>query len=190
TNAGQGCNRKARLAFPPPPRASPPPRGPPSAHARKLPRHILVTVGPCRHITDHRIQHLDSEALYFGFGSSSDVDPQIFERCKRCVCGTAALQVRALHRDHTHNRNSTRQYSDSLSFMKLNPQRMLPPGSHLAQTEVTVSSNLRDCKRGSIDATRNYASRGAATLMQDEIAKRVAVPSQHRIQGLLCSKVL
>jgi hypothetical protein len=89
--------------------------------------------------------------------------------------------VRALDDHHTGHKSSPRQDSDSLPFVKLDPQRMLSSGAHLTQSQVTIVSDFSDCKTGPIQCTRNYASRTTAAFAQNEIAKRVTFPTRHRL---------
>jgi hypothetical protein len=57
---------------------------------------------------------------------------------------------------------------------------MLPSGSNLAQSQITIVSDLSDGKAGSIKCTRHYTSRTAAAFPQHEIAERIAFPTGHR----------
>src|SRR5262245_25337604 len=84
-----------------------------------------TTKGIKSSLTHHRIKHFNSELPHFGSRCSASVDPKIVERCQRRVCGAAALQVCTLNSDYTGNWSSARPDSDLLTFMKLDPQRML-----------------------------------------------------------------
>src|SRR6185437_11662093 len=139
-----------------------------------------LTIGPRTKLAHDRIQHLDPESFHFRFRNSSDVDPQIIECCYRRIRNTTTLQMRTLDDDNSRHLTCARQYSDSLSFVKLDPQRMLPAIADLAQSQITSVSNFSDSKTRPIKRTRNHASRIAAAFPQDEIAERIAFPTRHR----------
>src|SRR5215213_2475372 len=149
-----------------------------NTHARHRPRN-KVTIGPPGNVAHYRIQHLDPQTPHFCLRDRSDVDPQIVKRCHWRIRNASTLQVRALDDNNSRNRARARQHSDPLSFMKLDPQRMLASGSGLAQPQVTVVSDFSDSKAGTIERTRNYASRTTATFAQYKISQRVTFPARH-----------
>jgi hypothetical protein len=160
-----------------------------NTHTRHRTRYKLSIRPPVK-LTHDGIQHLDPEPLHFHFRARSDIDPQIIERRQRRIRNPPTLQVCALDDDNSRHNACTRQHSDSLSFMKLDPQRMLSPSPNLAQSEVTIVSNFSDGKTGPIERTRNHTSRTATAFPQDEIAKRITFPPRHRSHDRVGREVL
>ncbi len=59
---------------------------------------------------------------------------------------------------------------------------MLPSRARFTKTQVTIVSDLSDGKSRTIQTARDDAPRTAAAFTQREIAKRVALPTRHRLQ--------
>jgi hypothetical protein len=98
--------------------------------------------------------------------------------------------VCALNDDNSWNRARARQHLYSLSFMKLDPQRMLPSGSCFPQPQITLVSDFSDSKAGPIECTRNHASWSAAAFAQNEVPEHVTFPAPHRFHDRVSRDVL
>src|SRR6185369_12425063 len=67
---------------------------------------------------------------------------------------------------------------------------MLPPGAQLSQPQIAIVGNLCNCKRRTIETTRDDPARVAAALAQDQIAQRITFPAGHMLKDLVRCEVL
>jgi hypothetical protein len=100
------------------------------------------------------------------------------------------LQVSTLDNDYTINWSTPRQDSDLLSFMKLDPERMLASGAGFAQPQITFICDFSDSKCRAIEGARNYAFWRAAAFAQHEVAECVAFPTRQGPHDHLSRTVL
>jgi hypothetical protein len=113
--------------------------------------------------------------FHIGFGSSTDIYPQIIESRDRRACATA-LQVSAFYDHNAGTRARSRKYPDSLAFMKLHPERMLSSGAHFTQSQVTIVSDFSHGKGGTIECASDDTPRVSTAFTQDQITQLIALP--------------
>jgi hypothetical protein len=69
--------------------------------------------------------------------------------------------------------------------VKLNPQRVLSHSADLAQSQVTIVSDLSDSETRTIERAGHDASRTAAAFAEHEIAEPIATPYGRRLQNAI-----
>jgi hypothetical protein len=138
-----------------------------------------VGVGPRDRVAHDRIQYLDPESLHVCFGSRTNVKPKIIERRQGRIRSTPALQVCALDDGNAGNTARARQHVYSLTFMKLDPQRMLTTGAGFTHAQVTIVCDFGDGKAGTVECAGDDASRTAGAFAQRKITERVPFPTRH-----------
>jgi hypothetical protein len=62
---------------------------------------------------------------------------------------------------------------------------MLPRASRLTESKKTVVSDFCDGKAGTVQSTRDDTSRTATSLLQYQVAKRIALPLRHLPKNLI-----